>query len=350
MADAIRRYDGPEGVWLETPPRTAPAAMAWGMAVMGVFITGFMLFWMTGASGGWRYRGPGDLIPIVFGLLGLPGLGIGLLMIAMGLGLRRGWSRCCICVGRERVLVRERLGVLRWTRAARRADVAAVLPSTGGQGMAGLLLRLRGRRDVRCAVGHTQEVVRALAEALGALLEVRLPDGRTPPPGHLHVEESGRRLAVSLRTNGGWGFLAVFTLFWLAFVGAFTAAALGLVGGKPLSWAMAAFTLPFWAVGIGLGGLCVHLATQRVSLLWDGAELTLVDVSAWRRRIRRWSAADLRDILVEERGSGSGRHRVIVVSQRDGGAHELGQGLDDECLAWIAERLRQDLQVSDACR
>lgn len=345
MADLLRRSEGPDGTWLEAPPRTASAATAWGMAAFGVVVTGFMVFWMTGASGGWRYRGPGDLIAIAFGLLGLPGLGFGLLMVMAGIGLRRGWSRCSVCVGRDRVQVREQLGVLRWTRSVPRSEVVGFLLGDPAQPQPQrpLLLRRRGRGDLRCATGCPAEVQQQLLDGLNGLLGGGIRADRVPPPGNLLVEESRGRLAIALRQPGGWRGLAVFALVWLGFVGGFTALALGLVGGRPASWGMVAATLPFWAVGAGMACLCVHLATRRSSLLWDGAMLTQIETSALRRRIRTWSARQLGDILVEERGSGSGRYQVVALRQHDGSIHDLGQGLDGEALAWIADRLRREL-------
>lgn len=345
----VRRVEGPGCTWLEGPPRIAPAPVAWGMIAVGAIVVGFMAFWMSGASGGWRYRSPADLVPIVFGLLGLPGLGFGLLFLALGVGLLRGWSRCCIGVGRDAVLIRERLGILRWTRRVPRGAIAGILLGEGEELRAPLILRRRGQHDLRCAAGYPRAVRQALADALGRLLGgglAAIRPGRAPPPGNLAVEEADGRLAVSLAGKRGWGVIAAFTLVWLTFVGCFTVGALGLPGGGPAAWGMAAFTLPFWAAGIGLALLCVHRATRRASLLWDGRMLTQVDVSVLRRRIRRWSAAELHDVLVEERGSGSGRYRVVALHQRDGARYDLGEGLDDGAQEWIAARLRLELGLA----
>lgn len=345
---SIVRDPLPGGAWLVLPPRVVPRAMAWVMLGVGLAVTCFMLFWMHGASGGWRYRSAGDLIPIVFGLLGLPGLAFGVGVLALGVGLLRGWSRCRVGVLATEVLVREELGLAHWTRRVPRAALRGVIVREAEQMQSAVLLRCHDRADVRCAIGYPVEQLAELADGLGSLLGSDAPlaaADHAPPPGNLQVDEAGDRVAIALTGRRQWVPLAVFTMLWLGFVGVFSAVALGFIGSKPSSWTMLAFTLPFWAAGIGLAVLCVHMRTHSVSLLWDGAALTLIDRSALRRRIRTWRPEELSAILVSERGSGSGRYRVVALRQRQGGDHDLGMGLDAESQLWIAARLRRALGV-----
>lgn len=344
MADGIVHEPVPGGTWLALPPRVVPRGAAWGMVAVGLAITAFMVFWMHGAGGGWRFRSAGDLIPLVFAALGLPGLLIGLGVVLLGIGLLRGASRCRVGLVREDVLVREELWWLHWTRRTPRRGLRGLLVREAEPVRTALLLRRDGAADLRCAAGYPAAQLHALAAALDGLLGgIAVADpAQAPPPGNLEVEEAGGRLAIALARPGAWLPLAIFILFWLGVTAVFTATGLGLLG-KPLSWGLLAFTLPFWAIGIGLALLAVHSATHRVALLWDGTQLTLVDRSALRRRVRTWRPAELAAVLSVERGSGSGRYRVVELRQRDGGEHSIALGLDEEAQEWIAARLRRAL-------
>jgi hypothetical protein len=87
---------------------------------------------------------------------------------------------------------------------------------------------------------------------------------------------------------GTWAMLG-FATFWLAFVAFWTAGALGAfwnAGG--IKWenaAFAAFSTPFWIVGVGMLGGVTWMARGTRSVMIDAAQLTTeLRCSLWRRR------------------------------------------------------------------
>lgn len=87
----------------------------------------------------------------------------------------------------------------------------------------------------------------------------------------LHIPKGGMRGEL-------WGLLG-FSIFWLAFVAFWTAAALGVAAGeKPelFNYLFAAFSLPFWIVGLSLLGKVVWESQSQQLVRIDRSELLLL--------------------------------------------------------------------------
>ena len=104
---------------------------------------------------------------------------------------------------------------------------------------------------------------------------------REPNKLMVHLPQRGMRAST-------WGLL-FFSLFWTCFVAFWTAGALGVFfNGGQIQWgnlAFAAFSIPFWAVGIGmLGGVLWMARGSRTVYLDDEQMMTELRCLIWRRR------------------------------------------------------------------
>ena len=342
----------PDGTWLVLPIRRVPPLVGWGIALFGAGILAFMVFWIGGAAG-WG-RGPGsglDAVRYVFAAFGLPGLLAGLAAIVIGAGLALGLSRCELGITRERLLVRERIGRLRWTRAMPLGALRGIIVPERATPLGGLCLRRSGRPDVRCAPGYDAATIAELAARLpeelartgGPRLQVVEREGLGPPPGTLRVEEADGRLAIRQGPPAKPWSLLVFATCWcggLAFITWNVARGSNPDGSV---WGPLLFLSAFWLVGIGVVLAFVHAGWRRLDVLWADDRLTVIDASPLRRRLHSWSRDELADILVEEHGSGSGRYEAVTIRPRTGRPQELPHFGDVPAAAWIAGRLRQAL-------
>lgn len=343
----LRRGTVVDGFRLTLPPRRVPPALAWGLLAFGLAGSVFMVFWIGGAAG-WqlssRTTGGFDAVRLLFAALGLPGLAITLGMLVIGLGLLRGWSFVQFAISRDALTVRERIGWLGWTWRIAIADLRGIAHATHG-GFNALLLRRAGRSDLATAPGYPLDLLQSLAAALQRELApialqpipVVADAGLGPPPGTLVVEEEDGRVAIALAAPSRPWALLVFALLWLGGTGFMTAKA---AVDPRASWPILLFLLPFWAIGLGMVLGFIHTGGRRISLLWSDQRLTLIDHSPLRRRIRGWDREEIADILVVERGSGSGRYEAVAVKPRIGKEFELPGQLDASARVWIAARLR----------
>jgi hypothetical protein len=171
------------------PKRNLGAArkVGWAPLGFGVFITVFMLFWMGGpiASG---LQNPGAIkwLGIGFGLLGLPGLVVGLGMIAVGIVILTNSSHSEIIIGDGLIWSIERIGPFpisrkrfitgpRWLVV--RQGGMTVRDNNGGSKtyapeLASIEAELITGKPLWMVPGYPHELLRPLADVLAASLSL----------------------------------------------------------------------------------------------------------------------------------------------------------------------------------
>ena len=111
---------------------------------------------------------------------------------------------------------------------------------------------------------------------------------------------------------------------------------------------MAAFMAVFWAFGIGMLLLGIHLGTRRWTLRADHSQLHVTLKSALRSREWRWAAGEIADIRIGDSGTKVNERMLeqLQIHRRDGGRKTgLLTDRSHEELAWIATTLRGMLRV-----
>lgn len=352
MVVRVKRVDHPDGVELALPPRPLPRILGWALAIFGLVGTVFMLFWIGDASGvnnfaAFRHQATSGfgMAQLLFAAFGLPGLLGALALLIAGIGLASGASRCSVIITSRCVRLREQLGPLRWSWTVPLDEVRAlaIAEIDGSQRFTALMLRRAGRKDLPLAMGYPVSQVKELATALerelrsaGVAVDVMEDFRLGPPPGNLHVEEAGGRIAIDLvRPTRPW-YMVLFVVAWLV-VATGMWFRLHPQAEEPLAVVLAVV----WVIGLGAGLATLHKGWRHVALLWDGATLSLIDRSPLRSRLTTWSRAEIADIGVEQRGSGSGRYQALTITPRGGKPRDLPLVGDPVAREWISARLRQ---------
>ncbi len=134
---------------------------------------------------------------------------------------------------------------------------------------------------------------------------------RTPGELLVHVRAEGMRAAT--------GCLLGFAVVWLSFIAFWTTGALGVFfGGQPqlANWLFAAFSIPFWFVGLGMLTAVAWSVWGMKSVRIDReGMITHQRCLTWRRS--RWIALDrvqhARPYDPKVKGSGTSPHGVEIV-------------------------------------
>lgn len=107
-------------------------------------------------------------------------------------------------------------------------------------------------------VFQVEEIAKSLPATKDGVKFVSSPRER-PFDAKVIIASHGNQFALEVPKTGiqagHWGLLG-FATFWTAFIAFWTAGALGFVGGNGpqgvAQWGFAAFSIPFWIVGIGM--------------------------------------------------------------------------------------------------
>lgn len=394
------------------PPASKQKKTAfWALLIMGTLVTAFMVFWMympisrairNGLSNTFDY------LTLGFGLLGLPGLAVGLALITFALYVRFG--RTVIEIADGKLSVIDSLGALRWRRS-RPVEAIHTIETHGEIGFIGnegqrtgrdheseSKLRIPGLR-VRCHDAKPMPVLvdaepaslRALAESLAERVDAAGPaklvsrpavqvveavddvidpverDQRLaheqPADTTLQLERRADGLTVTVPAAGVFkskaGFFG-FGLIWCAFMSLFTFMVFitGFKGedGEPITHDAGGLALMigmfvlFWAVGIGMLLAGWNQGRRHSVIDVVGDTLLFTQVSLFGTREYEWRADQIKRLAWATSDIESNDEPVMClrIEPTEGKARKLLLERDDEELQWLAAVLRLELGISHA--
>ncbi|MEI6166303.1 MAG: hypothetical protein WCS52_03840 [bacterium] len=274
--------------------------LGWAPIGLGLFITGFMLFWIRDAfASGLHDPGFGRWIDIGFGLAGLPGLAAGLGLIMIGIAIIKDNSHSEIVVGDGFIRAIDQLGPIPIRRKRPIAELRQLIVRKGGmtvtnadgstQTYAPDLASLEAvsvtGKPLWMAPAYPHDLLRPLADVLAASLSLgghsAMAD-HTEPVIELDVGEENTSMAVSKPAGtditcqadphglaisvpplglwkGSQGLFA-FSLVWNGFMTVFTV--LMIKGHPPLPVYL--FIAVFWAIGLLILVIAINMAKRKV--------------------------------------------------------------------------------------
>jgi hypothetical protein len=323
----------------------------------------------------------GEWIPVVFFVVFLV-----LAMIPFCLGLFILAGRVRLVATKERLVITQIAGPLRWSRKLPVGNIeqlrvgkanagSQISPPPAGLGKLGALVAVMTYGPQRIvALGYPADWLSALADELSAAMQRRgtvvpvqevsmsLASGVAPqeqesltqPPNsnaRLAATVTGIELTVPSRglfkDSSG---LLLFGIFWCMLLFAIT---LGNVLGHTssnrhdsLGTAGTVFLfLLFWTIGLSLLAFGIHLGTRCWNIQADKSNFRVARRSALRAREWQWSAGDIETVQVAN-SSVEVNHRPLPELQifsRGGKKTSLLVGRETAELQWIATVLRRAL-------
>jgi len=170
-----------------------------------------------------------------------------------------------------------------------------------------------------------------------------------PSDSRVLIESSPERLRILVppaRASANPTALAggSFVAFWLGFVAIWTVMSIRM--GAPIFFTM--FSLPFWIVGITLGGFMIKRALGSEELVLDRAEgISYTEILLGRRRSRIWPLSDagacaITDSTVQIKGK---RDREMSLEAGARGLR-MGRGLSERELAAMRDAVRSWLDAA----
>jgi len=289
-----------------------------GFVVFGIVVTVFMLFWLSGVLKFNSSAGKDpffNLFSIGMALAGLPGLGVGIGIIAIGIAILRNMGHSEVLVSRDRIWSIECIGPFKFRF---KRDIGAIEKlvlgdatirgSTNNGPMKELsrqlsLIRVEGRssRPMLVAMAYPAEMVKALADNLttsiaalshhpGAFTvseEKNIPvvdESRDAVPEDIPVSKPFECSAIVKEMENGFAVvlppaglfkgskgLFFFSLLWNGFMVVFTSVMLFADKSDKTPVPAYLFVAVFWAIGIGMLLGAVNMGKRQTILAFvDG--------------------------------------------------------------------------------
>jgi hypothetical protein len=364
------------------PPRDLKAIRGFGIGVLvfGLFITGFMVLWMWGPlHSGFSAKGGDRWFSLIFGLLGLPGLAVGLVILVAGLGIVTNCLHSEIVVDRDYLRASERVGPLGWTRRRRRQDISRLAVSDGsitsgsssGRGAVSLaVLRAEGvgMKPMTLAAAYPPEVVQTVAAQLSQALGVQTqtppeevedqaevePEAELPvgPPAGTSIQVSAVPGGISIAVppaglwRGSYGLFA-FSLIWNAMMAVFLVAFLRSASRERTPVGMFFVLLGFAAVGVGMLLAAVNVGRRQVMIGVVGGTLLVRRITPFGTKDRRLGAGDIAAVRLGPSGVEVNSRPLMELQIHPKQGRKIGvlAGRSDEEIAWVACELRKALGV-----
>lgn len=373
------------------PKRTLGAArkIGWGPFGLGLFITLFMIAWMRGAmAGSLSGDGLGRWLGIAFGLMGLPGLAVGLGLMVLGIAILANSMSSEIVVGEGMIRAVERIGPIPLRRSRRVGQLTRLVVGKGAMTvtdrnrrttttLAGDWTTLHAEvstgKPFLLLIGYPYEVVRPLADTLAAglslglhtaengttaAMEVIEPEAEAPaadieipkPPGTdilLLMQPHG--LAISVPPRGlrkGSAGLFFFSLMWNGFMTVMTVATIRSHPPVPIYL----FMVSFWAIGLGLLAGAIHMGKRKILIAVVNDVLACRTISPFRTSERKVALTDITAIQVGPSGIEVNDRPIMEVQIIPGKGRKIGllSNRTAEELDWVARVLRQHLRARGA--
>jgi hypothetical protein len=395
-AAGFRVEEGLHGTSFILPPRHIEKGRSAGMVVLvfGLVVTGFMCAWMYGPlSSGLGGDGPMQWFSIVFGLLGTPGLLVGLALVFGGLAIMLNLTHAEVVVDRETIWSVERCGRLAWKRkrpvsAIERLVVMEPISARSGNGPARhplgrgtIALRAEGPaiKSLLLAPGYPEPMVRALAARLSDLMEggrtQLVSDHRTievveeppadeatetgelplyqPPDSTAEYAELKNGISIVVPPSGLWKGskgLFFFSILWNGFISVFAVVMVkSVLGGSNSSespWVLL-FLLPFIAVGLGILYASINMGRRRVFLAVMDGVLAYRRVSPIKIIEQKLRADEISAICMGPSGMSVNDVPVmeLQIHRKQGKKIGMLSQRENAELKWIAQCLRRALGV-----
>ncbi len=364
------------------------------MLGFGLLATVFMVFWMSGPiRSALGETGVGRWLGIGFGLLGLPGLVIGLALVAAGVLVLLSRSHTEILITADDVTAVERLGPARWRWRRPVTGIVRVVVQKGlgtsstnggperpfGENLGSLLIEsASGTKPLWVAPGYPHDMLRPLASELakrfGATADSRelvplrrgvgvversageaIPDDETPRPTgtDITVQEHAHGVAIEVPPAGlrkGSHGLFAFSLLWTALVGAMLVmVVVGAVRGRgDTPMGVFVFIAAFLAIGVAMMVAAINAGRRRVLLAVAGNTLAYRVAGLFRTTERQVGGEQIRGISVGPSGMEVNDRPVyelqILLAGRTAKIGLLSQRSRAE-QEWVAAVLRRALNV-----
>ncbi len=351
----------------------------WGPIFFGLIFTTFMIFWMSGPiAGGFHSNGIGSWLSIVFGLMGLPGLAVGLGFIALGIIILTNGSHSEIVVGNGVIVAIERIGAIPIHRKRPVSDLKQLIIGKGGitmtdhnqgttktfaPGYGVLTAETSSGKSMWLAIFYPHDLLRPLANVLSATLslgghplapviEIEPQDG-TPPEREIQrpavtditCQTNPQGLAIAVPAKGlmkGSQGLFAFSIIWNGFMAVFTG--LMIKGHPPLPAYL--FIAVFWAIGILMLLYAIHMAKRTVLLAVINNVLAYRVIGPYKTREQKIPIATIQTIQVGPSGMTINDRPVmeIQIIPKNGKKIGLLSNRSSEEQEWIAYTLRQTLK------
>ena len=130
--------------------------------------------------------------------------------------------------------------------------------------------------------------------------------------------------------------LAFFALVWNGFIFIWTSAA--IFGGAPIFFAL--FSLPFWAVGIGMMWMLINALVGKTSLEVKGDRYTLTrQLLTWKRQ-HEGAARDLYSVELTTAYTQNSRPVKTIALSAGTQIHKFGTSLSTPEKAWLTSEIQ----------
>lgn len=389
VLDGIREFPERQGCRLLLPVRQLGPLRTIGFVLLGIglFTMLFMIAWIRGSlsgllSGG--EMGPFGWFELVFALFGLPGLFMGLGLLAAGMAILRGRTYAEIAVSGGALSVVERCGIFRWTRrwklgATPQLVVASFTPRRDRI--------MHGENEAFCAlqvddvpkpwivtIGYPRTLLMDAARRIAAALprtgsaaalpilvrEIRNND-LVDEPEVSPVQPAGSNaimqdvpggLAITFPPAGlmkGTRGFFLFSLLWLVFsLTGFLAFAMAESVDGSRAGAFLMMSL-FVAIGLGMLAISIHLGRRQVVLIALADRFAFSQTSPLRRSQAHVAREDIATIRVGPSGVEVNDRPVmqLQVVRKTGQSVGLLGGRDLAELQWLASLLRRHYGVTN---
>ena len=374
----IRTEHGPEMSCFDLPVRPIGALRFIGLVPM-IFAIGFA--WMPG----------GQMLRSLRQIISGSGAGLEWFMVVFlsvfviaamlpfGLGLFMLAGRTRVTVGKNRIVVTDIAGPVRWSRKWKferieRLEIGGA-KSSDGYGtsplgsMCGIVAVFKDGKKTPLAVGYPRAWLQPLVEEISGLMQRRgakvtvqeaapmtaddsvpietAPRREKPTGSMIELSTLGGGVELKVPSRGlfkeSYGLVG-FGAVWCVMVGVIGSFVFGKQGlGEGL------FIIPlFFAIGFGILLLGIHLGTRRWTLRADHSQLQVTLKSALRSREWRWAAGEIGDIRIGDSGTRVNERMLeqLQIHPRSG-ARKTGLLTDrtHEELTWIATTLREALRA-----
>ncbi|MGD1932452.1 MAG: serine/threonine protein kinase [Leptolyngbyaceae cyanobacterium] len=160
-----------------------------------------------------------------------------------------------------------------------------------------------------------------------------------PSGSKIKLSRSRRRLSIYIPPSGIRGEtagLAFFALVWNGFIFIWTSAA--IFGGAPIFFAL--FSLPFWAVGIGMMWMLINALVGKTSLEVKGDRYTLTrQLLTWKRQ-HEGAARDLYSVELTTAYTQNSRPVKTIALSAGTQIHKFGTSLSTPEKAWLTSEIQ----------
>ena len=356
--------------------------------VIGLALVGFGVFFAwSPALGVWQtvralLDGTPEETDTLLGLFQVPFLLAGGIPLVLGLLVLFG--RCRVEWKDGRLRSTEILGPFWWTRRMPRQPLQrlGVMAAPSGNDddrprglgrLAGLFAEFEDGPRRIVALGYPKEWLLTLARELetlagargfaGAPVKVALVEQWSPdeedgadltdqPPGsRVRLEEWSSGVRLTVPAAGLWRGsrgLFFFALVWCGFMAVFTVGA-AIAGfewdGKP--WMPILFIAAFWASGLGLLAVAVHMGRRTAVIAIEDGRLLVETRGLFGVKRQEWNPGELSAVRADAGGLEVNERPVLELQIHPVGGKKWGLlgGRDEDELRWMATCLRRALKL-----